>query len=92
MDRSGGIKMFKKKTPITETQEYKDQKKILDTPATIEHADIGGDGRSNDQPGILLEEVVIGMTDIEYRTHVLSLLMELKDDITELKRQLRDDS
>ena len=76
--------MFKKKQPIEETKAYKEQKEAAETPMVRNKVDIGEAAEEKQETP--LEQVIIGMTEIEYRTHVLGLLMEIKDDLNQHKQ------
>lgn len=68
--------IFKKKKP-EEQPNYAEHKKAAED-TTVEHVDIG-DGKSNDPEPLDLKELVIGMSDVEYKAQILSILLEIHD-------------
>lgn len=76
--------LTRKKTPIEQTPEYKEQKKASEDN-TKEVVTIGTDNKTI-EPVVTLNDVVLGMTDTEYRVAVLELLMELRDNVGQPKQ------
>ena len=68
--------MFKKKVPITETPEFKAQAEQLANSQKVDSVSIG----KNEPPKeVTLQDQVINMTDSEFRTTVLSILLEIRE-------------
>jgi hypothetical protein len=68
--------LFKKKKP-EEQPGYAEQKKASEDN-TVERVNIGGE-KTNNEPEVSINDVVLGMTDNEYRAQIIAILMEIHD-------------
>ena len=69
--------MFKKKVPITETPEYKAQAEQIQNSQKVDSVSIGKTTEVKKE--LTLQDQVIAMTDSEFRTNVLNLLLEIRE-------------
>jgi hypothetical protein len=70
--------MFKKKVPITETPEFKAQAEQLANSQKVDSVSIG----KNEPPKeVTLQDQVLAMTDTEFRTLLVQLLVEVRAEV-----------
>ena len=71
--------MFKKKVPITETPEYKAQSEQM-ANSRVESINIGTkDSKAEIPHEPTLQEQIISMSDVEFRTWIVATLAEIKE-------------